>query len=240
MKTIYLFAFVMALAATKPCLAQTVVYDESRKKQWQAMELGSIDFTPKEYYRIMHGEPEAENLWMGDRYAVYDHKWQWSGLHSGWTWKFNAEKSKAVNVSPKRLAALAEYALIDLQYKEMMDSLNHQFQRELSRAADCEIDKYYDAYQPEFTRYQKAIGGLITRYTASCAATTNGNPDMLNVLEDTFNEYYLLNEVVENTHSAYMESMLKEEVYADVLEKYKKLHKKLFWRVFAVEGKSKH
>ena len=37
-----------------------------------------------------------------------------------------------------------------------------------------------------------------------------------------------------------IESMLKEEVYADVLERYKKLNKKLFWRVFALEGKSKH
>ena len=126
-------------------LAQTVVYDKSRQRQWQAMELGEIDFHPKEYYRIMHGEPEALNLWMGDSYAVYDHNWHWRGFHSGWSWDFNADKSTAVNLAPKRLAALAEFYLTDKQYEEMMDTINHQVQRELSRAADCEIDKYYEA-----------------------------------------------------------------------------------------------
>ncbi len=240
MRTIYFFTLIMALAMSKWCHAQTTVYDESRQKQWQAMELGEIEFTPKEYYRIMHGEPEILNLWLGDNYAVYDHNWHWEGIYSGFRWDFNAEKSKAVNVSPKRLAALAEYSLIEKQYKEMMDTISHQFQRELSRAADCEIDKYYDAYQPEFSRYQRAIDNLITRYTVNSAALTNGNIDKLNVLDEALNEYAFLNETVSNTHSAYMESMLKEEVYADVLKRYKKLHKRLFWRVFAVEGENAH
>lgn len=220
--------------------AQTIVYDESRQKQWQAMELGKIEFTPKEYYRIMHGEPEALNLWLGDRYAVYDHEWEWAGLHSGWTWTFNANKSKAVNVSPKRLAALAEFALTEKKYEEMMDTLNHQFQRELSRAADCEIDKYYDAYKPDFDRYDKSIADLMARYIVRCGDSSTERGDRLNILDDAVSDLQFLRETVSNTHSAYMESMLKEEVYADVLERYKKLHKKMFWRVFAVEGKDKY
>lgn len=240
MKTLYFLTLLMAMIVIKPGYAQTIVYDESRQKQWQAMELGKIEFTPKEYYRIMHGEPEVLNLWLGDRYAVYDHEWEWAGLHSGWTWTFNANKSKAVNVSPKRLAALAEYALTEQKYKEMMDTLNHQFQRELSRAVDCEIDRYYEAYKASFQQYERSIADMMTRYIVGSGASSAGAGDKFNILDDAISEYNFLHETVNNTHSAYMESMLKEEVYADVLERYKKLHKKMFWRVFAVEGNSKY
>ena len=221
-------------------LAQTVVYDKSRQRQWQAMELGEIDFHPKEYYRIMHGEPEALNLWMGDSYAVYDHNWHWRGFHSGWSWDFNADKSTAVNLAPKRLAALAEFYLTDKQYEEMMDTINHQVQRELSRAADCEIDKYYEAYRPSFQLYEESIADLLTRYIVGSGASSAGAADKFNELDNMVGELRVLRETASNTHGAYMESMLKEEVYADVLERYKKLNKKLFWRVFALEAKSKH
>ena len=240
MKKIFFLSLLITAAFAAKGIAQTPVYDESRQKQWQAMELGEIEFTPKEYYRIMHGKPEVLNLWLGDNYAVYDHNWHWAGLHSGFRWDFNAEKSKAVNVSPKRLAALVEYALTDLQYKEMMDTLNHQFQRELSKAADCEIDKYFDAYKPDFDRYEKSIADLMTRYIVGSGASSAGRADKFNILDDAISELNFLRETANNTHSAYMESMLKEEVYADVLERYKKLNKRLFWRVFAVEGQSKH
>ena len=221
-------------------LAQTPVYDKSRQRQWQAMELGEINFTPKEYYRIFHGEPDALNLWMGDKYAVYDHKWEWSGLHSGWTWKFNEEKSKAVNLAPKRMAALAEFYLTDMLYEEMMDSLNHQVQRELSRAADCEIDKYFEAYKPTLDRYDRNVTDLLTRYIVASGASSAGPADQFNVLDEMVDELRVLRETATNTHNSYMESMLKEEVYADVLERYKKLNKRLFWRVFALEGKDNH
>ena len=220
-------------------LAQTVVYDKSRQRQWQAMELGEIDFHPKEYYRIMHGEPEALNLWMGDSYAVYDHNWHWAGLHSGFRWDFNAEKSTAVNVAPKRLAALAEFYLTDKQYEEMMDTINNQLLRELSRAADCEIDKYYEAYRPSYQLYETSICDLMARYVEYSTPTYCGAPDDFHEMDNMVDELRVLRETVSNTHDAYMESMLKEEVYADVLERYKRLNKKLFWRVFALEGKSK-
>ena len=234
-----ILTIIMAMM-TLNSLAQTPVYDKSRQRQWQAMELGEIDFTPKEYYRIFHGEPEALNLWLGDRYAIYDHKWEWAGFHSGWTWKFNAEKSKAVNLAPKRMAALAELYLIDKQYEEMMDTLNHQVMRELSRAADCEIDKYYEAYKPTFQKYDSNIADLLTRYIVASGACSIGGADKLNVLDEMVDELRVLRETTTNTHNAYMESMLKEEVYADVLERYKKLNKRLFWRVFALEGKDEH
>ena len=220
-------------------LAQTVVYDKSRQRQWQAMELGEIDFHPKEYYRIMHGEPEALNLWMGDSYAVYDHNWHWAGLHSGFRWDFNAEKSTAVNVAPKRLAALAEFYLTDKQYEEMMDTINNQLLRELSRAADCEIDKYYEAYRPSYQLYETSICDLMARYVEYSTPTYCGAPDDFHEMDNMVDELRVLRETVSNTHGAYMESMLKEEVYADILERYKRLNKKLFWRVFALEGKSK-
>ena len=225
---------------TMNTLAQTPVYDKSRQRQWQAMELGEIDFTPKEYYRIFHGEPEALNLWLGDRYAVYDHNWHWAGLHSGFRWDFNSEKSKAVNLAPKRMAALAEFYLIDKLYEEMMDTLSHQMQRELSRAADCEIDKYFEAYKPSFQSYESSICDLMARYVEYSTPTYCGPPDDFHEMDNMVDELRVLRETVSNTHNAYMESMLKEEVYADVLERYKKLNKKLFWRVFVLEGKKQH
>lgn len=238
MKRIYTLLLTACLVCN--AMAQSVVYDKSRQRQWQAIELGEIDFYPKEYYRIMHGEPELLNLWMGDSYAVYDHNWHWAGFHSGFRWDFNAEKSKAVNLAPKRLAALAEFYLIDKQYEEMMDTINHQVQRELSRAADCEIDKYYEAYRPSYQLYEESISKLLTRYIVGSGASSAGAADKFNELDNMVDEIRVLRETVSNTHNAYMESMLKEEVYADILERYKKLNKKLFWRVFALEGKNKY
>ena len=221
-------------------LAQTVVYDKSRQRQWQAMGLGERDLHPQEDYPITHGQPEALNLWMGHSYAVYDHNWHWAGFHSGYRWDFNADKSTAVNLAPKRLAALAEFYLTDKQYEEMMDTINHQVQRELSRAADCEIDKYYEAYRPSFQLYEESIADLLTRYIVGSGASSAGAADKFNELDNMVGELRVLRETASNTHGAYMESMLKEKVYADVLERYKKLNKKLFWRVFALEGKSRH
>lgn len=238
MKRIYTLLLTACLVCN--AMAQSIVYDKSRQRQWQAIELGEIDFYPKEYYRIMHGEPELLNLWMGDSYAVYDHNWHWAGFHSGFRWDFNAEKSKAVNLAPKRLAALAEFYLIDKQYEEMMDTINHQVQRELSRAADCEIDKYYEAYRPSYQLYEESISKLLTRYIVGSGASSAGAADKFNELDNMVDEIRVLRETVSNTHNAYMESMLKEEVYADILERYKKLNKKLFWRVFALEGKNKY
>ena len=121
-----------------------------------------------------------------------------------------------------------------------MDTINHQVQRELSRAADCEIDKYYEAYRPSFQLYEESIADLLTRYIVGSGASSAGAADKFNELDNMVGELRVLRETASNTHGAYMESMLKEEVYADVLERYKKLNKKLFWRVFALEGKSKH
>ena len=225
---------------TLKALSQTPVYDKSRQRQWQAMELGEMDFHPKEYYRIMHGKPEELNLWQGDSYAVYDHNWHWHGLNSGWSWDFNEDKSTAANLAPKRMAALVELYLADKQYEEMMDTINHQVQRELSRAADCEMDKYYDAYRPSYQLYEESITDLMTRYIVGSGASSAGVADKFNELDNMVDELRVLRETAANTHGAYMESMLKEEVYADVLERYKRLNKKLFWRVFALEGKSRH
>ena len=235
-----IFTILLTACLALDAVAQSVVYDKSRQRQWQAMELGEIDFYPKEYYRIMHGKPEALNLWMGDSYSVYDHNWHWAGFHSGYRWDFNAEKSTAVNLAPKRLAALAEFYLTDKQYEEMMDTINHQVQRELSRAADCEIDKYYEAYRPSFQLYEESITDLLTRYIVGSGAGPAGAADRFNELDNMVAELNVLRETASNTHGAYMESMLKEEVYADVLERYKRLNKKLFWRVFTLEGKGKH
>ena len=56
----------------------------------------------------------------------------------------------------------------------------------------------------------------------------------LEVADTLFNSYAIPGSL------SYHCTEVKEEVYADVLERYKKLNKKLFWRVFALEGKSKH
>lgn len=220
-------------------LAQTSVYDESMQKQWQAMELGKIEFTPKEYYRFMHGEPELLNLWMGDRYAVYDWNWHWAGLHSGFRWDFNAEKSKAVNVNPKRVAAGVEYALTDKQYEEMMDSVNHELTRELGRAADCEIDKYYEVYKPSFEKYDKAVANLFTRYIVASGASSAGYADKLGVYDSVRLKMMELRQVTANTHSDYMESILKNEIYDQILQDWKKLHRRLNNLVYLVESSKK-
>ena len=111
---------------------------------------------------------------------------------------------------------------------------------ELKRIKDEFLDKYYEAYRPSFQLYEESIADLLTRYIVGSGASSAGAADKFNELDNMVGELRVLRETASNTHGAYMESMLKEEVYADVLERYKKLNKKLFWRVFALEGRSRH
>lgn len=226
MKKIVTLALMMAM--TVGAMAQTVTTweDESMQKQLQAMELGEIEFTPKEYYRILHGKPELLNLWLGDNYAVYDHNWHWAGFHSGYRWDFNQDKSKAQNVFPNRVAYAVVDSLTAAKILSMRDTLLHQVERELARAADCEIDLYYPIYKELFDEYDKNVTLSLTNYLVNCGSFANSSfqpGDQLGIKDNTILELNKLRELVTNTHNAYMESTMKEEMYNDILDKYKKL-----------------
>ena len=222
------FSLLIMAMVTIGINAQSVTtwYNESMQKQLQAMELGEVEFTPKEYYRFLHGKPDALNLWLGDNYAVYDHNWHWAGLHSGFRWDFNAEKSKAQNVFPYRLAYTATDSLTANRILAMRDTLLNQVEREVARAADCEIDLYYPVYKDLFDKYDSNITCSLTDYLVNCGSFVNSSfqpGDKLGIKENTILELNKIRELVTNTHNAYMESTLKEEMYNDILDKYKKL-----------------
>lgn len=227
--------FTLTIMAVSNAIAQAPNYDKSLEHQFMAMELGKIDFTPKEYYRIMHGDPDVLNLWLGDRYAVYDWTWEWAGLHSGFEWKFNANESKARNVNPKRDEVLALEVLADKEFETMMDTIKNEFVRQLALAADCEIDKYYNAYEPMFDKFDDSLTNLISRYFVASGNGDGTIGDFLNIRDDVLNELSSIRQARSNAHDAYMESTQKDEVYRSVLQRYKDLHKKMVWRVWFLE-----
>lgn len=218
-----------ALLITAQGFAQEQWDDESMQKQLQAMELGDIEFTPKEYYRILHGKPEPLNFGLGDSYSVYDHEWQWGGIHhTGMRWNFKPNKSIAKNVFPKRVEYTAADSITAWFSEEMMDTLAHQATREIGRAADCTLDLYYDAYSDLFDKYDKNITDNLSSYLVSSGKMVDGTfvvGDKMGIKDKTILELNKLREMVANTHSAYMESTLKEEIYSMLLQDYKKLNK---------------
>ena len=231
---LFLFCSLLSICA----IAQEKWDDETLQKQFQAMELGEIDFTPKEYYRILHGKPDLLNLWLGDNYAVYDHKWQWSGIHSGWTWKFNADKSKAKNVYPSRILYTASDSLTTRLSEEMMDTLLHQVNRELGRAVDCTVDLYYDAYKDLFNAYDKSITENLSIYLVESGKMVNGTlvtGDIMGIKDKTILELNKIRQMIDNTHNAYLESTQKEELYSTLLQDYKKLNRIVYLNMKIVQ-----
>ena len=202
--------------------AQNIVEDEDLRKQLQAMELGEIDFSPKTYYRIMHGEPEVLNAWLGDKYAVYDHKWEWAGFHSGFEWKFNQNKSKAINIAPLREAYELEMRLVRDQYREVRDSLVHRMVFEMNKAAACEFDLNYAVYKDEFQKYDDSVIDLMNGYSYILR-----NKDRYGILGNIQEELDECRQFVGNIHDAYMENASKEEAYSDIRKKYQKLLRRM-------------
>lgn len=238
MKRFSLLVFVACMLAQASIFAQVPNYDKSMEHQLKSMELGDLDFKPKEYYNIFHGEPAAENLWSADSYSVYDDHWQWEGFHSHWELKLNKEKSKAKPLNPIRWETDLTDVETKYKFEEMRDSIVHELERQVSLAADCELDKYYNAYKPKFDKYDSSITDLVTAYLVKSGDGMGLIGDAFGIEEETLDELYSIREARNDAHEAYMESTRKEEVYRDVLDRYQKLHNKMVWRVMMLNIKT--
>lgn len=240
MKKIVLLVTIAGMLAHTYAPAQQPNYDKSMEYQLRSMELGDLEFSPKEYYNIFHGEPAAENLWQADSYSVYDDHWQWEGFNSHWELRLNKKKSKATPLNPLRW----ETNVVDIETKykfaEMRDSVTHELQRQVSLAADCEIDLYYNAYKPKFDKYDNSITDLITTYLVKSGDGLGLVGDAFGIEDETLDEFYSIREARNDAHEAYMESTKKDEVYRDILERYQNLHKKMVWRVMMLNIKTKN
>lgn len=73
-------AAVALLSVPATTMAQSVVHDSEKEKQWRSMENGPWEFVPGWYYYFLH-----------KNYSGATKKWQWHGFKSGYVIKFKEE-----------------------------------------------------------------------------------------------------------------------------------------------------
>lgn len=139
-------AAVALLSVPATTMAQSVVHDSEKEKQWRSMENGPWEFAPGWYYYFLH-----------KNYSGATKKWQWHGFKSGYVVKFKEEKSNVKRIMPVRVTAEETQRQKLSEVEKERAHVEELYKEELAREADRVVDVTYASYKDEFNRMQDCI-----------------------------------------------------------------------------------
>ena len=163
---------------------------------------------------------------------VYDKakKRQWQAMELGkrqfypWMYYFlfhNSYRKHSQNMLPLREEAAAT-AIVNSKYtNDEVDALKEQSTSEIEKTADCTIDAAYILYKKDFDNLETSILNSLSEYMKIAGTSKMGTYETL------INEYKLIEQNIQTTHSAYMENAYRQQLYIEFKKKLQKLQARI-------------